>query len=51
MTVEIGNKMTSGHRPNFCIIEICQNTEKSPGELKRFAVAQIPVKDHQLTRM
>ena len=26
--------MTSGNHPNYCIIEIGQNTEKSPGDLK-----------------
>ena len=31
------------------IIEIGQNTEKSPGDLRRVAVIQISVKDHQLT--
>ena len=33
------------------IIEISQNTEKSPGDLRRFAVTQTPVKDHQLMLM
>ena len=36
--------------PNYCIIEIGQNTEKSPGDLRRLAVAQTSVKEHQLTR-
>ena len=31
------------------IIEIGQNTEKSPGDLRRFALHQTPVKKHQLT--
>ena len=31
------------------IIENGQNTEKSPGDLRRLAVTQSPVKDHQLT--
>ena len=30
--------------PNYSIIEIGQNTEKSPGDLKRLAVTQTPVK-------
>ena len=41
-------KMTgrvTGDHLNNCIIEIEQNTEKSPGHL-RFAVTQTPVKDH-----
>ena len=33
------------------IIENGQNTEKSPGDLRRLAVTQSPVKDHQLTLM
>ena len=40
------NKRTCGDHPNYCIIEIGQNTEKSPGDLRRLAVAQTPVKDH-----
>ena len=31
------------------IIKIGQNTEKSPGDLRRFAVSQTTVKSHQLT--
>ena len=38
----------SGEHPNYCIIEICQSTEKSPGDLERPAVTQTPVKEHQL---
>ena len=45
----IGNRKTSGYHPNNCIIEISQNTEKSPGDLRRLAVTQTPVKNHQLT--
>ena len=47
----LGNKRTSGDHPNYCIIEIAQNTEKSPRDLKRLAVTQTPVKDHQLMLM
>ena len=36
---------------NNYIIENGQNTEKSPGDLRRLAVIQSPVKDHQLTLM
>ena len=43
----IGNKRTSGNN----LIEIGQNTEKSPGDLRRLVVTQIPVKDHQLMQM
>ena len=48
---DLENNRTSGDNSNYCIIEISQNTEKSPGDLKRLAVTQIPVKDHQLTLM
>ena len=30
---------------------ICQNTQKSPGDLRRLAVTQTPVKDHKLALM
>ena len=42
------NKRTSGDHPNYCIIEIGQNTEKSPGDLRRLTVIQAPLKDNQL---
>ena len=45
------NKRTSGNHPNYCIIQIGQNTEKSPRDLRRLAVTQTPVKDHQPTIM
>ena len=41
----------SGDHPNESIIENSQNTEKSPGDLRRLAVIQTPVKNHQLTLM
>ena len=41
----LGNKKTSGIYPNYCITEIDQNTETSPGGLRRLAVPQTPVKD------
>ena len=33
------------------IIENGQNTEKTPGDLRRLAVTQPPLKDHHLTLM
>ncbi len=48
---EVGNKSTSGNHPNYRIIEVGQNTEESPGDLRRHAVTQTPVKNHQLTLM
>ena len=44
-----GNWRTSQDHPNYRILEISQNTERSPGVLRRLSVTQIPVKDHQLT--
>ena len=41
----------SGDHPYYSIIENGQNTEISPGHLRRIAVTQNPVKDHQLTLM
>ena len=38
-----------GGRADYSIIEIDQNTDKSPGDLKKLAVTQTPIKDHQLT--
>ena len=45
----LGNKRTSRDHQNYCIIKIGQYTEKSPGDLRRLVVTQIPVKNHQLT--
>ena len=39
-------KRASENHPNYSIIEIGQNTEKSPGDLRRLAVTQPPVKVH-----
>ena len=36
---------TSGDNSNYSINENGQNTEKSPGDSRRFAVAQTPMKD------
>ena len=46
-----GNKRMSGDHLKYYIIENGQNTEKSPGDLRRLAVTQTTVKDHQLTLM
>ena len=40
----LGHKTTRGDHPNFCIIEIGQNTEKSPEDLRRLAVTQTDCK-------
>ena len=47
----LGGRRTSADHPNYNIIENSKNTEKSPGDLRRFAVTQTPVKDHQLKVM
>ena len=44
----LGNKRTGGDHPNGSIIKFCQNTKKSPGDLRRLTVIQTPVKNHQL---
>ena len=41
---------TSGDHPNDKIVEIGQNTKKSPGDLKRFAITKTLVKNHQQTQ-
>ena len=48
MTGELGNKRIIGDHQNNYIIGNGQNTLKSPGDLRRLAVTQNPVKDHQL---
>ena len=45
----VGNRRTSGDHPNYSIVEICLNTEKSPGDLRRLSILKTPVKDHHLT--
>ena len=47
----LGNKRTNGDHPNYYIIEKGQNTEKSPGGLRRLAVTQTLVRDHHLKLM
>ena len=47
-TGKLRNKSTSGNHPNYCIIKIGQNTEKNPGDYRKLAVTQIPVKNHWL---
>ena len=37
-----------GDCPNYSIVEIDHNTEKSPVNLRRLAVTQNPIKNHQL---
>ena len=44
----LGSWRTSGDHPNYNIFENGQSTEMSPRDLRRLAVTQTPVKDHQL---
>ena len=48
--LEVGGRMETIQTTNG-IIENDQNTEKSPGDLRRLAVIQSSVKDHQLMLM
>ena len=44
----LGNKRAREDHSNYSIVEMGQNTEKSPGDLRRLAITQTPVKDRQL---
>ena len=48
---KLGGWGTRGDHPNRKIIENGQDTEKSSGDLRKFAVTQTPVKDRQLKLM
>ena len=50
-TWRIGNNRAIGDHSNYRITKTSQNTEKSPGDLRRLAVNQTPVKNHQLTQI
>ena len=45
----LGGWLTGVDYPNDSIAEDGQNTETNPGNLRRLAVTQTPVKNHQLT--
>ena len=45
----LGSWWTSGDHPKNSIVENGQTTKKSPGDLRRLAVTQTPVKNHRLT--
>ena len=40
---------TSINYPDYSITKTGQNTEKSPGDVRKLAVTQPPMKDYQLT--
>ena len=44
----LGGRRTSGDHPNYYIIENGQNTGNTPGDLRKLALTQTPVKNHQL---
>ena len=44
----VGNQKTSRDHPNYNITKIGQNRENCPGDFRRLAVTQTPVKDHHL---
>ena len=50
-TEGLGSWQPSGDHPNNSIIENGQNTKKSSGYLRRFAVTPTPVKNNRLTVM
>ena len=37
----LGDKRTSEDNPNYSIVEIGQNSEKSPGDLRRLALIRL----------
>ena len=47
----LGNKRKRGDNPDYYITENGQNTEKSPGDLRRLTLTQTLVTDHQLKLM
>ena len=49
VTERLEIRRVSGNYPNYSTIKIGQNTQKSPVDLKKLAVTQISVKNHQLT--
>ena len=49
MVLKVGDEQfKSKWESRSSIVKLGQNTEKSPGNLRKFAVTQTPVKNHQL---
>ena len=48
-TGRLVNRKTTRDRPNDSIFQIRQNTERSPGELRRLAITQTLGKNYQQT--
>ena len=49
--VRIGNRKRSGDYSNYGPVEVSQNTDEIPGDLRRLAISQTWVKDYQQTLM
>ena len=45
----VGNGRNNRNHPNCSIIEIDQNTQKNPGDLRKLTVTQTRMKNYQLT--
>ena len=45
----LGIRRMSKEHPHDSIVEISQNTEKNPGDLRKLAVTQTSVRNHRLT--
>ena len=43
----VENRRRNGDHSDYKIVDIGQNTQKSPGDLRRFAVTQTPIKTHK----
>ena len=50
-TGRLGKKRTSEDHPNYSIVDIGQNSKKSPLDLRRLAVTQTPMENLQRTLM
>ena len=44
----LGKNRKSGDHPNYSLVKIGQNTEKSPADLGKLVVTQTQVKNHQI---
>ena len=44
-----GNKKRRGDHPKYSIVVISQSTEKNSEDLRRLAVTENPVENHQIT--
>ena len=49
VTKELEIEAKRGDHQNYRILEIGQNSKKSPGDLRGLAITHTPVENHQLT--